>query len=127
MSMSNYLEDTVANVLRGGGNGVNFTAPTNVYVKLHTGDPGEDGTANAAGNTTRQAVTFGASSGGVITSNADVTWTAVSTTETYSHISLWDNSSAGNCLGSGALAASKAVNSGDTFTISSGSLSYSFD
>ena len=127
MSMSNYLEDKVANVLRGGGNGVNFTAPTNVYVKLHTGDPGEDGTANAAGNTTRQAVTFGASSGGVITSNADVTWTAVSTTETYSHISLWDNSSAGNCLGSGALAASKAVNSGDTFTISSGSLSYSFD
>ena len=127
MSMSNYLEDAVANALRGGGNGTSFTAPTNVYVKLHIGDPGEAGTSNAAANTTRQAVTFGASSGGVITSNADVTWTNVSNNETYSHVSLWDNSSAGNCLGSGALAASKAVNTGDTFTISSGSLTYTFD
>lgn len=127
MSMSNYLEDAVANALRGGGNGTSFTAPASVYVKLHIGDPGEAGTANAAGNTTRQAVTFGASSGGVITSNADVTWTNVSTSETYSHVSLWDASSAGNCLGSGALAASKAVNAGDTFTISSGSLTYTFD
>ncbi len=127
MTMSNYLEDAVANALRGGGSGTSFTAPATVYTKLHTGDPGEAGTSNAAGNTTRQATTFGASSGGVITSNADITWTSVSTTETYSYVSLWDNSSAGNCLGSGALTTPKAVNSGDTFTISSGSLSYTFD
>ena len=127
MTMSNYLEDAVANALRGNSAGTSFTAPTHVYVKLHTGDPGEAGTSNAAGNTTRQEAIFGASSGGVITTTADVTWTSVSTSETYSHVSLWDNSSAGNCLGSGALTASKAVNSGDTFTISSGSLTYTFD
>lgn len=124
MSISNYLEEAWLKTLRGGGNGTNFTAPASVYVKLHTGDPGEDGTSNAAGETTRKAATFAAPAnpGGTMDSNADVSWTNVSTSETYSHISLWDASSNGNCLYTGALTASKAVNSGDTFTIPSGSL-----
>lgn len=117
MSLSNYLEDAIGNALRGGGAGTSYTAPAAVYAKLHIGDPGEDGTANAAGNTSRQAVTFGASSGGVISLSNSPSWTAVSTTETYSHISLWDNSTAGNCLGSGALSSSVAVTAGDTFNL----------
>ena len=117
MSLSNYLEDAIGNALRGGGAGTSYTAPAAVYAKLHTGDPGEDGTANAAGNTSRQAVTFGASSGGVISLSNSPSWSAVSTTETYSHISLWDNSTAGNCLGSGALSSSVAVTAGDTFNL----------
>lgn len=125
MSISNYLEDAFANTLRGGGNGVSFTAPANVYAKLHTGDPGEAGTSNAATETTRQAVTFGASSNGVISLATGGAWTSVSTAETYSHISLWDNSTAGNCLGSGALAASKTVAVGDNFTLTA--LTYTLD
>lgn len=125
MSMSNYLEDLVANALRGGGNGVNITAPAAVYAKLHTGDPGEAGTSNPATETTRQAVTFGASSGGVIALSNSPSWTNVAGTETYSHISLWDDVSAGNCLGSGALAAPKAVVAGDTFNLTA--LTYTFD
>lgn len=40
---SNYLENLIINsVLRG----VAFTVPTQVFVALHTSDPGEDGTAN---------------------------------------------------------------------------------
>jgi hypothetical protein len=126
MSMSNYLEDAIANALRGGGNGTSFTAPAAVYVKLHTGDPGEDGTGNAAGETTRKAITFGAASGGVITSSALVEWTNVSTTETLSHVSLWDHLTAGNCLGSGALTASKSETAGDTFQLPSGQVTYTF-
>jgi hypothetical protein len=38
------------------------------------------------------------------------------------HISLWDNLTAGNCLGAGALTASKTLAIGDTFVIPSGSL-----
>src|SRR5215207_728652 len=102
MTISNYLENQWAKTLRGGGNGTNYTAPAAVYVKLHIGDPGEDGTGNAAGNTTRQAITFGAAASGVITSNALVEWTSVSTTETYSYVSLWDASTAGNNLAAGA-------------------------
>lgn len=118
MSLSNYLENAFGNALRGGGAGTSYTAPANVYAKLHTGDPGEDGTANAAGNTTRKEVTFGAASGGVISLSNTPSWTSVSTTETYSYVSLWDNSTAGNCLGSGALSSSVAVTAGDTFTLS---------
>lgn len=118
MSLSNYLENAFGNALRGGGAGTSYTAPANVYAKLHTGDPGEDGTANAAGNTTRKEVTFGAASGGVISLSNTPSWTSVSTTETYSHVSIWDNSTAGNCLGSGALSSSVAVTAGDTFTLS---------
>lgn len=121
MSISDYLEDEWAKTLRGGGNGSNFTAPAAVYVKLHTGDPGEAGTANAATETTRKAISFGAPSGGVLTASGDVTWTSVAASETYSHISLWDNSTAGNCLFAGALSASKTVNAGDTFVLTGAS------
>ena len=117
MSLSNYLENAFGNTLRGGGNGTSYTAPTAIYAKLHTGDPGEDCTANAAGNTTRQAVTFGAASGGVISLSNTPSWTSVSTTETYSYVSLWDNVSAGNALGSGIMSSSVAVTAGDTFTL----------
>ena len=117
MSLSNYAETQFAKALRGGGVGTNVTAPAALYAKLHIGDPGEDGTANAAGNTTRQEVQFGAESGGVISLSNSPTWTSVSTTETYSHISLWDSSTVGNCWGSGSLTASKSVTAGDTFQL----------
>jgi hypothetical protein len=104
------------------GNASNYTAPTAFWVKLHLGDPGSAGTSNPAAETDRQQASFGAASGGVITSDADLTWTNVSNTETYSHISFWTASSAGTFLGSDDLAASKAVTAGDTFTIPSGSL-----
>lgn len=125
MTISNYLENAWANSIRGGGNGSSFTAPANVYAKLHLGDPGEDGTSNAAANTTRQEVTFGASSNGVISLATGGAWTSVSAAETYSHVSLWDNSTAGNCLGSGAMAASKTVAVGDNFTLTA--LTYTLD
>lgn len=122
MSVSNYLELAFLNTLRN-----TSLAVANVYIKLHIGDPGEDGTGNAAGEATRQVVTFAAASGGSMASNADATWTNVSTTETLSHVSLWDASTAGNCLWSGALTASKSVTAGDTFTIASGALTLSID
>jgi hypothetical protein len=40
-------------------------------------------------------------------------------TETISHISIWDNVSAGNVLWTGALSSSKTVNNGDTLNITS--------
>lgn len=121
MSYSDYLENAI-------NDAVCRPTPTldvdTVYVKLHTGDPGENGTANAAGETTRKLASFAASSGGVSATDAALDWTNVSTAETISHVSLWDASSGGNCLGSGALAASKALQVGDTFTIASGALTF---
>ena len=111
---TDYLENEVLDhVLAVGA----YTAPTNVYVKLHLGDPGEAGTANPAAETTRQEATFSAASGGSADLSATVSWTSVSNTETYSHWSLWDNASAGNCLLKGALDSSVAVTAGDNFDL----------
>jgi len=115
MTISNYLELKFLDML----GGTAFTAPASCYVKLHTGDPGEDGTANAATETTRKALSWNAASSGSKATSASVSWTSVAGTETYSHVSLWDASSAGNCLWSGALSSSVSVTAGDTFTLSS--------
>jgi hypothetical protein len=101
---------------------VSWTQPAAFYVKLHTGDPGSAGATNAAGNTSRQAATFSASSGGAITTSADIVWTSVSTTETYTHVSFWSASSAGTFLGSDNLEVSRSVTAGDTFTIATGDI-----
>ena len=124
MSVSNYLEDKILDLVF---NATSYAGQSTVYIKLHIGDPGEACTSNAAGETTRKAVTLGASSAGTVTSDADATWTNVASTETYTHISIWDAVSSGNALWYGALTASKAVTAGDTFTIPSGSLAISID
>ena len=112
MSISNYLENALLNTLRG----TSFSAAS-VYLKLHTGDPGEDGTGNAATETTRKVVAFSAASSGSMASSAAVTWTNVAATETITHWSAWDASTAGNCLWSGALSSPASVAAGDTFQI----------
>lgn len=118
MSISNYAELALLDTLRG----TSFSV-AGAYVKLHTGDPGEAGTSNAAGETTRKSISFSAASSGSMSSSATVEWTNVASTETYTHWSLWDNSTAGNCLWTGALSSSAAVTAGDTFQITSLTLS----
>lgn len=98
----------------------NWTAPAAVYVKLHTGDPGAAGAnAAAAGSTTRVVITHAApSAGSIAISGTAPSWTNGGTSETLSHVSYWDASTAGNFLHSAALSATKAWASGDTFTLS---------
>ena len=120
MSISNYAELKILEHTTGK---TAWTMPTTVYIKLHTADPGEDGTTAAATNTSRQSAAWATAATGSIATNATITWTNVSTTETYSHWSLWDASTAGNCLWTGALSSSAAVTAGDTFQITSLTLS----
>jgi hypothetical protein len=100
--------------------GTAFTAPTTVYVKLHTSDPGASAATAASANTTRAAVTWSAAATGAKSMSGTLTWaTWAAGTETISHISIWDASTAGNFLWSGALTAAKTVNNGDTLNITS--------
>ncbi len=108
------------------GNATNYTAPTGFYVKLHLGDPGAAGAGSPAVETTRQSASMAAAASGAITNDAAVTWTNVSTSETYSHVSFWSAAAAGTFLGSDDLAVSRAVTAGDTFTIAIGDLDMSF-
>lgn len=102
-----------------------FTAPAVFAIKLHTADPGSAGTTAAAvGDATRKSVTWSAaSSGSKAMSSMSGSWTNGGTSETLSHISGWDSTTAGNFLLSGALSASKAWANGDTFTLTALSVS----
>lgn len=94
-----------------------------VWVKLHTGDPGAAGTANAATETTRKQATFGSgAASGAISNTAAVEWADVSTTEAYAWVSLWTASTGGTFLGSDELSSSASVTAGDTFRIPIGDL-----
>lgn len=105
------------------GNGTAYSA-ANIYIKLHTGDPGANGTANAATETTRKEVTFATASAGAIVSDAAVTWTNIAGSQDATFFTAWDNLSAGNFLFSGSITGNAYI-AGDTYTIPSGSLTAS--
>lgn len=112
-------------VIRTGGS--TYTAPANVYVKLHTGDPGAAGASNAAaGSTTRVVVTQTSPAAGSMTINGTLpVWTNGGTSETITHISVWNHLTAGDFLYSVALSASKAWATSDTLTLNTLTVSLS--
>ena len=118
--LSAYLCNSFLDAL---GNNTSY-AVTQVYIKLHVGDPGAAGTSNAATETTRKSVSFGAASTGAIASDADISWTNIAGSQDATHFTAWDNISAGNFLFSGTITGN-AYTAGDTYTISSGNLTAS--
>src|SRR6185436_2681085 len=111
-----FASATADSLLNAFGNATAYTGTSTPFVKLHIGSPGSAGTSNAAGETTRKSLSFGTSSGGSMTNDVALTWTSVASSETYTHFSVWDASSAGTFLGSGSVTAN-AVTAGDTFTV----------
>jgi hypothetical protein len=92
------------------------SAPANVFVKLHLGDPGAAGAGSPSLVTTRQQVTWSAASAGSKASSSIPAF-SMTNTERITHISLWDASTAGLFLASAALTASRAVVNGDSLTV----------
>ena len=133
-SGSNYVEEkTLQFWLR--ANADTISAPSTVYVGLHTGDPGEDGTANElVGNGySRTAGSFGNVSviGDVvsITNNAAIDFgPATASWGSVTHMSIWDSASGStNCLFKGALSAAKTVDTNDSFRFANGNLTVTMD
>jgi len=118
--LSSFLADKFLDAV---GNATAYSA-TNVYVKLHVGDPGSAGTSNPATETTRKIASFAAASAGVLTSDAALTWTNIAGSEDATFFSVWDNLTAGNFLFSGTISGN-AYTAGDTYVIESGSLTAS--
>lgn len=91
------------------------TAPAANHVKLHTGDPGASGTANASANTTRVAAAFAAAAAAAVALSNIPSWaTWAAGSETITHISVWDASTACTFLYSVALTTPKSITNGDT-------------
>lgn len=124
MALSAYLRDKLLDhFLKGSA----FTQPTNIYVSLHTADPGTTGASEVAGGSyARQLAntSFAAAGSGVKSSNAIVDFASMPAA-TVTHVGIWDALTTGNFLVGGALAASKTTNSGDTFRLPSGDIDVS--
>ena len=122
--MSNYLENAMLNATL---NNTAFTTVATPYISLHTADPTDDGSGAevSGGSYARTSASFATAAGtsGSIATDADVTFpTATDGWGTVTHIGIWDASSSGNLLYHTALDASKTIDSGDIFKITSGNL-----
>jgi len=121
-AIANDILDALAN------NSALTTIPVagGLFMKLHVGDPGAAGTANAATETTRKAVTFGTPSGGSVANSVAVTWTSIAGSQDATHASFWDNVSAGTFVTSGTITANAYI-AGDTYTVAIGAATVVFN
>jgi hypothetical protein len=97
-----------------------------LWVQLHTGDPGSAGTANVAATSDREQYATDAASAGAKSNTAIGRWDSTDAGgETFTHISLWTASTSGTFRASKALAAPVAVSGGQPFEIAVGDLDIS--
>lgn len=106
-------------------NATNYTAPTGAWVQLHTAAPGAAGTTAVATESTRVQGSFSAGASGATSNDAELDWTDVAGTETYTHVSVWSAATAGTFLCSGTITAN-AVTAGDNFSLPVGDIDVSF-
>jgi hypothetical protein len=135
MAFSQYLANEILTWVKGQA----FPAAlSNVYISLHSGDPGTAGTSNdqtnsIQGSANRTSIastafsTVGAASGGgfeITNSNAHQMTSSASNGSpiTVTHFGVWDAQTSGNFLASGALTASVAVSNGDTVQFNAGAM-----
>jgi len=122
--MSDYLEVALNNAVF---NATSFSVTT-VYVSLHVADPGDaTGTSEIADSGyIRKAGSFGVpgATDGTCANDVEVLFNALADVATLnlSYFGIWDASTVGNYLGSGALATTKDFSQGDVPRFPVGSL-----
>ena len=101
------------------------TRPSAWYVALFTSDPTDAGSGTEVSGTyyARTAVTFTVTNDTATNSGAVTFPAAGGSWGTITHIGIYSASTAGNLLFHGQVTTSKAIDSGDTFTISTSNLS----
>jgi len=134
MSASNYLENKILDHILGN---TAYSAPATVYIALHTADPTDVGnvgevtcTGYARLAVTNNTTNWPNASGGSKSSGADFTFAIPGSGGwgTVNYFSIWDASSAGNCLFiSAVLAIPKTINQNDVVKFSSGNLTVTAD
>jgi len=128
MSFSNFLEtELLDHVFTNSA----YTAPSTLYLSLHTANPDEDGSGTEVSTSgtayARQTVTFSVS-GNTATTDAAVEFpTATANFGTVSHVAVWDASTSGNMLAYAALTTSKTIETGDVLRVPAGDLDITLD
>lgn len=117
MAFSSTIANALANYVCRGTTPAALT--TAIKISLHTGDPGATGANEATGGSyARQTAGYAAASGGACALAGTVSFTSMPAS-TITHIGLWDSAGTPLFLQGAALAASKILNSGDTFNLTS--------
>lgn len=135
---SNYTEKNILNAML---RGVAYPLPTNTYISLHTGSPGEDGSANEVstgswpGYMRRQAEQGSAiGTGWVAPAVGDASVSTNAKQITYpvqdgvsdvivTHMAVWDASAGGNMLAFAILDAARTLSPLDVLVFDIGQLS----
>lgn len=124
-NLSDYAENALLDWINNVGTP---TRPSTVYLALFTAAPNDagGGTEVSGNGYARQAVAFGAASGGAASNTGAITFpTATASWGTVTHVGIFDALTAGNLLWHGAATASKVVGSGDMYRIPIGDLDLS--
>jgi hypothetical protein len=126
-SLSNYLEEKLANLVL---NGVAFTAPTTLKCALYTAAPSDagGGTEVTGGSYAQQTCTssFAVWASGSVSNDVAIDFgTATANWGTITHVAIFDGSS--NLLLWGALTTPKTIASGDGAKFAVGELTFSLD
>lgn len=128
---SNYLENKLTDhIFRG----TTFTAPTGLYISLHTADPTDaangaevttvatayarvlvtPSTGNWAGTNSAGQTTLSSGTGGQSSNNGTITFPSpTGSWGSVTHFGVWDLQTSGNLLVFGALGTPKTINGGD--------------
>lgn len=126
-AFSDYLENKLLDHALGVAA---FTAPGTVYLAAFTSNPTDAGTGAevSGGSYARQAVTFGAASGGATENSATVTFPqATASWGTVTHLGIFDAASAGNLLVHAPLTTARAIDTDDVLEVLAGDLDVSLD
>lgn len=132
MSASNFMENTWLDHVFGK---TIYTPPNNIFIGLHTSNPGETGSAGevATGSYARASLAnntsnFPAASAGVKTTGAVATFaTPTAGWGDVSYFTLWDSASGGNCLGISNAFTPQTINTGNTVSFAAGAITVSAD
>jgi len=122
---SNAKEIEIMNALTAVGA---MTAVASTWVQLHSGDPGEDLTANVIAGVARAEVTSWTGAAGVRANGNEIQFPNTTGGQiTVTHFSVWDASTAGNPNMKGALTVPQDIPDGQTGRFQIGQLSLSAD
>jgi hypothetical protein len=125
MPLSTYLiNELLDHFLKVGS----FTQPTNIYVSLHSADPGDTGANELSGGSYARVVMNVwdvAAAGASENTNVIAFATASGDWAQATHFGLWDAITTGNFLGGAALTTPRTVASGDDAEFAAGALDVS--
>ena len=126
MSFSNYLENKLLLHTFGA---TAYTAPTTLYLAIHTTNPAEDNTGTEVSGSAyaRQTVAFTVTTSTASNTAAVEFPTATGSWGTLTHVGVYDALTSGNLLAYAALTTNKIIDTNDIFRVPIGDLDITLD